>query len=191
MRKHKLVFAVFAAAVWAAFSLSACADNAGSEEDNVAYVVYEAVFLDSVEVAEVFKSIRGEEAPYPMITKDFHVTTAFLPETDSRALYGKEVEVRVIGYKAGAITLEGGSVTHNEGLKVLLKTTDAAMNLYLNEHPANYHITGSYEAQPKYTGYLDFSDCESAEYLLTGTFGAYLNGDTITFNAEDVGKKLN
>ena len=65
-----------------------------------AYVVYEAIFVDNEQVKDIFAEIRGE-APYPIVTQDFHVTTAFLPETDARFLYGKKIQVHIVGYKAG------------------------------------------------------------------------------------------
>ena len=64
------------------------------------------------------------------------------------------------------------------------------MNAYLTEHPANYHITGSYEKLAKYTGYVDFSDGKPVDRTITGTFGAYLNGAKIAFDGAEVDKKL-
>ena len=160
-------------------------DSAETAEPEKATVVYEAVFLDEQQIADIFDEIRGQ-APYSNVTQDFHVTTAFLPETDARFLYGQEVEVHIVGYKAGAVTDDDGNETHNEGLKVELSSQDEDMAVYLTEHPANYHVTGSYETAPKYTGYLDFTDMQTVEYTVTGRFGAYLNGGAITFDAGEV-----
>ena len=88
------------------------------------------------------------------------------------------------------MTDDDGDPTHNEGLKVELYSEDEEMNAYLTEHPANYHITGSYEKLAKYTGYVDFSDGKPVDRTITGTFGAYLNGAKIAFDGAEVDKKL-
>ena len=60
---------------------------------------------------------------------------------------------------------------------------DEEMAAYISAHPANYHITGSYEEHPKYTGYIDFSDMQPCEYTVTGRFGGCLYSGTIIYDA--------
>lgn len=153
------------------------------------YVVYEAVFVDNEEIESLFQTVRGQ-APFPKITADYHVTTAFLPEKDARELYGKEVVVRITGYKVGEITMGAGGTTQNEGFKVELRAQDPDLTAYLSSSGMNDHITGSYVDQAKYTGYLDFSDARPLEYVVKGTFGAYLNSGRITFDEADVDRVL-
>lgn len=154
---------------------------------NTDYVVYEAVFVNNEQISSIFNEVRGEP-PYPKITADYHVTTAFRPEVDARALYGKEVTVKIIGYKAGEVTTDDGGTTMNEGFKVELVTDDAELTDYVVGKARNYHITGSYVDQAKYTGYLDFSDATPVDYTVKGTFGAYLSNGRITFTADNVGQ---
>ena len=146
-------------------------------------VIYEAIFLDNPQIADIFTQVRGE-APYPVVTKDYHITIVFRPEKDERSLYGREIEVKITGYKKAAVTGDDGEETHNEGLKVELYPKDGEMSAYLDAHPANYHITGSYESQAKYTGYINFSDMQPVEYTVTGRFGAYLSDGTFLFQPE-------
>ena len=158
-------------------------------------VIYEAVFLDNSEVEGVFETIRGELPPYEHVSLDYHVTTAFMPETDARALYGTEVEVHIIGYKAGEVTTEDGSVVSCEGLKVELLSENEEMMDHLKNVEAVFHITGSYSYQAKYTGSLDFSDMEPMDVVLKGRFGAFLTGvdyDSafISFDADEVDKVI-
>ena len=190
----KQLICVFLTLFLSLAALSACQNTADSNvslpssSPDIAYVVYEAVFVDNEQIAALFNEVRGEP-PYAKLTADYHVTTAFLPEEDARELYGREVTVLITGYKAGEITADDGTVTQNEGFKVELVSNDPEMVAYLAEHAANFHITGSFTDKAKYTGYLDFSDAEVLEYSVTGTFGAYLNGGTVTFSAGDVDKE--
>ena len=145
-------------------------------------VEYEAIFLDNLQITGIFTEVRGE-IPCPLVTRDFHVTTSYMPEKDARSLYGREVEVKIIGYKNSAVTDDDGKETHNEGLKVELYPKDEEMEAYLSAHPANYHITGSYEEHAKYTKYFDFSDMQPCEYTVTGRFGGCLYSGTIIYDA--------
>lgn len=170
--------------------MAGCQTSQNSEQfssEEELYVVYEGVFLDHKQITDIFTQIRGQ-APYSNVTQDFHVTTAFMPEKDERSLYGQEVEVKIVGYKGGAVTDDDGNVTHNEGLKVELYAKDEKMSAYISAHPANYHITGSYEKEAKYTGYLDFADMQPVEYTVMGRFGAFLNGGNIIYDASQLDK---
>ena len=167
-------------------SLSAVG-GAGKSPD-ADYVVYEAVFVNNEQIVFLFNEVRGE-APYPKVPSDYHVTTSFLPEEDERELYGKEVTVHITGYKAGDVTSDDGGTTRNEGFKVELASDDPDVTAYLESHVANFHITGSFTDQAKYTGYLDFSDAEPLEYSVTGTLGAYMNSGKLVFSAGDVDQK--
>ncbi len=178
------------------FSMTACgsgetesaepAASQGTNDPQLRYVVYEAIFLDHDEIQECFRRVRGADAPYANTTSDFHITTAFLPETDARGLYGLEATVHIVGYKVGEVMNDDGVPTYNEGFSVTVQADDPALSKYLSDHDVNWHITGSYSEAPKYTGYLDFSDADAADFTVTGTFGAFLNGGMISFDAADV-----
>lgn len=145
-------------------------------------IEYEAIFLDNQQITDIFAEVRGD-IPYPIVTRDFHVTTSYMPEKDARSLYGREVEIKIIGYKNAAVTDDDGKETHNEGLKVELYPKNEEMSAYISAHPRNYHITGSYEEHAKYTGYIDFSDMQPCEYTVTGRFAGCLYDGTIIYDA--------
>ena len=165
--------------------------DAGQADQYVQYVVYEAVFLDNYDVDRVFHEIRGEQLPYEFVSSNYHVTTAFLPDKDARELYGKEIEVRILGYKAGEVMGDEGAPVYCEGLKVALSSDDTDMAAYLMGGTIISHLTGSYSDLPRYTQFLDFSDMKPMDIVLKGTFGAFLNGSDncngfITFDADQV-----
>ena len=160
-------------------------------ENQAASVVYEAVFLNNDDVLSCFRQVRGEDAPYEKIPADFHVTTAFRPESDMRDFYGTEVTVRVTGYKAGEVTDDNGDATYNEGFSVSMETENAEFAAYLAGLENNWHITGSYSGAAKYTGYLDFSDARDVSFELAGVFGAYLENGDIIFDGAAVGADKN
>ena len=174
--------------------LSACTNRHKAIENNDRtgkdktrnYVVYEGVFLDQDAVLEIAQKIRGDKPAYEKTISNFHVTTAFIPEKDHRDLYGSNVTVHIIGYKAGEVTIEDGKVTHNEALKVQLKSEDPLMEKCLKESQEGWHITLSYEDKAFYTNRMDFSDAQKTDYTLTGVFGAYLNGNYVSYNGDDV-----
>ena len=174
----------------------ACLATQEEQPDQIVQsVIYEGVFLDNSDVESVFEEIRGELPPYEHVTRDFHVTTAFRLETDARTLYGTEVEVRIVGYKAGEVTTEDGAVVSCEGLRVELFSENEETMDYLKNVEAVYHITGSYSDQAKYTESLDFSDMKPMNVVLKGRFGAFLAGvdfDSafIGFDADQVDKVI-
>ena len=150
------------------------------------YVVYEAVFLDQDEVLEIAEKIRGSEPAYKETIREFHVTTDFLPDQDHRDLYGQEVTVHITGYKAGEVITDDGTVTHNEAMKASLKSGNQRMQKYLQESQEGWHITLSYEDKSFYTNFMNFSDAQKTDYTLTGKLGAYLNGNFVSYDGNDV-----
>lgn len=110
-------------------------------------------------------------------------------EKDARELYGKEVTVKITGNKAGDVTSDEGDTVQAEGFRVELVSDDPEVQAYFENSTIVFHITGSYSYQPKYTGYLDFSDAEPLDYTVKGTLGAYLTNKEITFSADDVDKE--
>ena len=190
----KSVLFIISALIIITLVLSSCAsadtDSASSANaenaDAVASdeVVYEAVFVDNELIANLFSEVRGD-APYANESADYHVTTAFRPEEESRELYGMPVTVHITGYKAGDVTTDDGVVTQNEGFKAELSSDDPGMSAYIESHLTNFHITGSYADAAKYTEYLDFSDAESLDCYVEGTFGAFLGDGSVTYGASD------
>lgn len=161
----------------------------------VQYVVYEAVFFDNNAVDAVFTQVRGDAVPYEIVTRKYHVTTAFRPVKDARALYGKEVDVHIVGYKTGEVLGDDGKKHGCEGLRVELFSEDKDMMAYLNSIGRVAHITGSCTDYPRYTQFLDYSDMKPLNLVLKGRFGAYLNGadrdsGILAFDAAPVGTVL-
>ena len=52
------------------------------------------------------------------------MTITFFPEKDARELYGKEVTVKITGYKAGDVTSDEGDTVQAEGFRVELVSDD-------------------------------------------------------------------
>ena len=150
------------------------------------YVVYEGVFLDKDEVLAVAEKIRGSKPAYDKAVSDFHVTTYFLPEISHVEVYGQKVIVHVVGYKAGEVAMEDGKITHNEALVVELESDDPLTEYCLDQSQEGWHVTLSYEDKAFYTNSMDYSDAQTVDYTLKGVYGAFLNGQFVTFNAEDV-----
>lgn len=150
-------------------------------------VIYEAFFLDNAEIADLFAQTRGEEAPHAIMTKDFHVTTSFMPEQDMRELYGTEVTIHIYAYQDGQIPADDGSMTANEGFFCTITAENEQMQAHINALDNNWHITGSYQDQggAKYTGRLDLEGAQMVEYVVTGRFGAFLSDNSLAF-AQDV-----
>ena len=158
----------------------------GDRDKSLNYVVYEGVFLDREEILSIAEDIRGSEPAYEHTVQDFHITTAYLPDTDQRDLYGTEVTVHIYGYKAGEVIMDDGTVTHNEALEADLRSDDRKLTKYLASSQEGWHITLSYEDYSYCTNQMDFSDALKTDYTVKGTFGAYLNGDFVSFDAADV-----
>ncbi len=176
-----LLIVLFICALVIGMTVSNQTENAAEEP----YVVYEAVFLDTSEILEVFRNIRGEEAPYALTPEDYHITFAFLPPAASYELYGTKVIANGISYKAGDVQKDDGSLTQNEGLLVKLQSDDPEFRQLINSiHTQPWHITGSYSEKPKYTVQLDFSDAKPVMFAITGTFGAYMSDGSFRFTPE-------
>lgn len=167
-------------------SVPAAADQTrASESVEEPYVVYEAVFLDTTEILEVFQNIRGEEAPYELSPADYHITVTFLPSVASYDLYGAKVIANGISYKAGDVPKDEGGLTQNEGLLVKLQSDNPGFRQLINSiHTHPWHITGSFSDKPKYTAQLDFSNAEPVMCAISGTFGAFMSDGSFRFTPE-------
>ncbi|MBQ6384945.1 MAG: hypothetical protein IJJ38_02100 [Lachnospiraceae bacterium] len=142
------------------------------EEIEIGYYHFEGIFLSTEEVTEAFRSSSDEFPRYPVVPETFHITTEYMPETTHENLYGTEVTVHITGYKYGTSTDEtDGSTSENEGFKVEVTSQDPKMQELLNSIHKTWHITGSYTTAARYTKYMDFSDAEPVDFMLTGTFG--------------------
>ncbi len=158
-----------------------------SEPAEEPYLIYEAVFLDEAEVREVFRRIRGEEAPYEFIPKEYHITVSYLPESPSNQLYGSRINANGSVYKAGDVLDDKGNTTQNEGILVDLQSDIPEFRQLINStHTHVWHITGSYSGKAKYTSNLDFSDGKPFPFVITGRFGGYMSDGTIRFTSEPV-----
>lgn len=151
------------------------------------YVVYEAFFLDNEEILRLFSDVRGAEAPYEYLTKDFHVTTAYMPEEDMHEFYGTEVTVHIYAYQNGEVQADDGTMTANEGFFCTVNTENAEMQRYIDSLEKSWHITGSYAAKggAKYTEYLDLTDAEKVDFSVKGRFGGVLSDGSITSSPEE------
>lgn len=158
---------------------TAVVDVEPAEEESS--LIYEAFFLDNDEVMELFTKVRGEEAPYENITKDFHVTTAFMPEQDMHELYGTEVTIHIYGYKNGEVVADDGSTTANEGFFCKVTSDNEEMQSFIDNTEKNWHITGSYKDAAKYTEYIDPSDAAEVDFTVKGRFGAGMSNGDIMF----------
>lgn len=152
-----------------------------TEADEKVICIYEAVFLNNDEILSLFNSIRST-VPYRYITKDFHVTTEFMPCEVHEQWYGEKVSVHITAYKAQEIIADDGTITENEGFKVSLSSENKLLQSYLDSLNNNFHITGSYKDGAKYTGQIDFKDGIKMNIETTGTFGCYESNGTFRLN---------
>ena len=150
-----------------------------AETEQAATTVYEAIFLDNDEISNLFTEVRGEAAPFDKVTKDFHVTTAFMPETAHSQWYGAKVTVHITAYAVQDVKADDGSTTSNEGFKAEVTSDNKELNEYLESLGKNYHITGAYKDGAKYTEYVDFSQGEPMDVTVTGTFGGSMSDGVI------------
>ncbi len=160
-------------------------DRKETEEDQEKpeKLVYEAVFLDSEDVKEVFRDIRGDDAPYKNVPSSYHVTVYYMPDQWMQKFYGKKVSVVCTRYQYGEVPDRDGELIGNEGVLVELKSDDPELQSYLDASEDQiFHITGSYEKYPKYTMNLDFSRGREISYTIEGTFGVYIDGGKIRLN---------
>ena len=152
-------------------------DSAESSSEND--VIYEAIFLDNDEVADLFVSVRGKTPPFDNVTKDYHVTTEFMPEEAHPDWYGEQVSVHITAYAVQDIEMDDGKMTSNEGFKVEVTSENKELASYLDALNKNYHITGAYKDGAKYTEYIDFSAGDPMDTYVVGTFGGYYSDGTI------------
>ena len=158
------------------FILSGCGvDHAENTtgDSQTSDVIYEGAFLDNDEIADLFASVRGEEAPFANVTKDYHVTTEYMPEQTHRDWYGETINVHITAYAVQEVAMDDGQMTSNEGFKVDVTSENEELNEYLQSLGKNYHITGAYQDGAKYTEYIDFSKGEAVDVSVEGTFGGY------------------
>ena len=142
------------------------------EEIEIGYYYFEGIFLSTEEVTKAFRSASDEFPRYPVVPETFHITTEYMPETTHENLYGTEVTVHITGYKYGtSIDETDGSTSENEGFKVEVTSQDPEMQDLIDSIHKTWHITGSYTTAARYTKYMDFSDAEPVDFMLTGTFG--------------------
>ncbi len=153
-------------------------ESADSEE---ATVVYEGIFLDNQEILDLFAKVRGEEAPYETVTKEFHVTTEFMPSEAHSKWYGEKITVHITKYKSAEIKMDDGNMTANEGFKAEVTSDNEKLNEYLKSLNKNFHITGSYKDGAKYTDQIDFSDGTVLDETVEGTFGGFYSDGTYRF----------
>ncbi len=162
-----------------------CAQTSKPVESNPTKdVIYEAVFLDNDEIAELFASVRGEIPPFDNVTQGYHVTTEFMPEKTHFDWYGEQVNVHITTYAAQDVKTDDGQITANEGFKVEMTSENTESIAYLDTLDKNYHITGAYQDAAKYTEYIDFSVGEALDVYVMGTFGGYFSDGTIDLSKE-------
>lgn len=151
-------------------------------------VIYEAFFLDNEEIIQLFNEVRGAEPPYENLTKDFHVTTVFRPKRDKRRLYGTEVTVHIYAYKNGTVKTDDGTVTSNEGFFCTVSSENPRVQRLIARLKKNNHITGSYELNPKYTGFLELNDAQPVDFTVKGRFGGFFSDGKIYFSPPEPNK---
>lgn len=156
------------------------ANNNG--DDNQDIYRYEAIFLNNDEIFSLFNSIR-KTMPYTFITKDFHVTTEFMPSKLHEQWYGERVSVRITAYKSQKVIADNGMITANEGFKVVLSSENKSLSSYLNSLNKNFHITGSYQDAAKYTEQIDFRDGKKMDIEIIGIYGCCDSNKIIHLNA--------
>ena len=167
-------------------STAASTAGASASSTQAADYYYEAVFLANDEAQALFTSVRGEKAPFENVTKDFHVTTEFMPEQAHPEWYGEKVTVHITSYAVQDVTMDDGNITANEGLKAEVSSENKDLEAYLSALDKNFHITGAYKDGAKYTELVDFSKGEPIDATLTGTFGRGSSNGTIDLGAGDI-----
>ncbi len=161
------------------FGCSADRTANAAESSQTSDVIYEGAFLDNDEITDLFASVRGETPPFDNVTKDYHVTTAYMPEELHTDWYGEPVSIHITAYAVQEVAMEDGRMTSNEGFKAEVSSENEELNEYLQSLDKNYHITGAYQDGAQYTEYIDFSEGEAMDVSLTGTFGGYRSDGTI------------
>lgn len=155
--------------------LSAISAGICEEEENW---YYEAVFLENDAVTELFSQMR-ESTPYRYLTQDFHVTVVYMPDQTHEEWYGEEVTVHITSYRSQEVTADDGGMTSNEGFGVSISASGPELAGFLSGIEKNWHITGSYRDEAKYTELVDFSGGTPLDVYLTGVFGCGHKDGTI------------
>ena len=150
-----------------------------AQENTETKAVYEVVFLDNAQISDLFAQARGSNAALAKVPSDYHITTAFQPETAHPEWYGQTVNVHITTYAMQEVKMEDGTLTENEGFKVELTSDNEQLNSYLASLNKNFHITGSSKDAPRWTENIDFSQGQTFEANATGTFGAYMTDQTV------------
>ena len=136
------------------------------------YYYYEGIFLDTDEIKQAFLQAAPDYPKNKLTPPEFHVTTAFKPETIHNDLYGTEVTVHIVGYASGTVFREDGAgESTNEGFLVEVSSDNEEMQGLLDSYDKVWHITGSYSAEGYYTEYLDWDKTTPMDITVTGTFG--------------------
>ena len=165
--------------------LAGCGEMNAAKEDVT--LVYEAFFLDNEEILELFCDVRGSEAPYEYLTKDFHVTVTYMPEKDMHEFYGTEATIIIYAYQNGEVIADDGSPTANEGFFCTVETENKNLQQCIDGIEKNWHITGSYmdEDGAKYTEYLDLEGAKMLTYTVKGYFGGGMSDGSVDFSSEE------
>ena len=150
-----------------------------TQESTETKAVYEAVFLDNEQISSLFAQARGNNAALEKVPNEYHITTAFQPETAHPEWYGQTVNVHITTYAMQEVKMEDGTLTENEGFKVELTSENEELNNYLASLNKNFHVTGSSKDAPRWTENIDFSKGQPFEATATGTFGAYMTDQTV------------
>ena len=154
-----------------------------TQESTETKAVYEAVFLDNEQISGLFAQARGNNAALEKVPSEYHITTAFQPETAHPEWYGQKVDVHITTYAMQEVKTDDGTPTENEGFKVELTSENEQLNSYLASLNKNFHVTGSSKDAPRWTEYIDFSKGQPFEATATGTFGAYMTDQTVKLEA--------
>lgn len=173
-------------ALFGCCSSAAEVKHKSKEELEEGYYYYEGIFLSTEEVTAAFQRVSDEFPRYPVIPVLFHITTEYMPEMTHDNLYGAEVTVHITGYKYGTSRDEtDGSTSENEGFKVEVTSENPQMQQLLDSIDKNWHITGSYTNAARYTAYMDFSDADPTDFVLTGRFGWCDSDDNLVLESRE------
>lgn len=105
-----------------------------------------------------------------------HITFEYMPQEVDRSLFGKPVQVKIVGY---------GNDGENEGVKVELSSEDPVLQSMIEKiEVPHVTIAVSDAGEPVNTRRLEFHEIEPIE--LTGIYGGYVDGGRVILRS---GKK--
>ena len=189
MKKSSLIVAIMCVfALVLSVSCKTASSNSLSENSGKqVIVIYEGVFIDNTqEVLDIISKTRGDLEPYEHQKDDeFHVTVAYEPENPMLDKIGTKVDVHITGYDREVVHVDGVEASA-EALSVTLHTDDEALQQYFDKNGMNWHITCSYSLKPIYSKFMDFSDANMIDYVVTGTFAAYLGDGVYAFSVDEL-----